>query len=647
MKYLEVLINAPLDQSFTYAQSKDFKALVGMRVKIKFNRRETAGMVIEEHDRAPKGDFIIREIEKPLDESPLFGQKEIDLAYWMAEMYQCSPGEALSVMLPGGKKESSVPALGFDEEQDYAKRDLAPQQISALELFEKKATRDFYLYGVTGSGKTEVYLTAAERTLAQNRGVIYLVPEISLTHQLIREAAVRFRGKIAVIHSGITPSQKLREWRRIKNGEAPFVIGARSAVFAPLTDPGLFIIDEEHEGSYKSASNPRYHARQVAMKRASANNARCILGSATPSMEAHYSIQSGNMSCAYMNERLAGGQQPQVKVIDMNKEKRCLSKALVSEIKNTLAQKRQVILFLNRRGFTYFFHCRSCGWEMTCKQCSVSLTYHKELDKMICHYCGFNQRPLKVCPECGSLDVGYSGYGTEMIEQEINETFPEYKQVRLDADAVKRKGSLQKVLNDFRIGKYDILLGTQMVAKGLNFPNVKLVGIVNADMGLQLPDFRAQERVFSLILQVSGRAGRFFPDGKVLVQTFRPDNDAVRLASMRDSETFYKKELEIRKMLSFPPFVRMTRLVLRGKDQKTVEKEARTLAGFILSLKSVSVLGPGECPIAVIAGNYRYQLLLRDASLRKILETVKYARKKLKINKNVYLEIDVDPLSLL
>ncbi|MBN1648710.1 MAG: primosomal protein N', partial [Spirochaetales bacterium] len=533
--------------------------------------------------------------------------------------------------------------------EDFTRHDLAAQQIDAINLFKQKKTRDFYLYGDTGSGKTEVYLSLAEECIRNGKGVIYLVPEITLTHQLVQEAARRFHGKIAVIHSAITPSQKLAEWKRIRQGEGLFVIGARSAVFAPVKNPGLFIIDEEHEGSYKSGSNPRYHARQVAMKRAGLQDARCILGSATPSVEAYRLMDEGRIGFCRMKERLAGGRKPNIEIVNMCGEKKSISRTLLQDIKSTLDAGKQVILFLNRRGFSYFFHCRSCGYEMSCRQCSVSLTYHRNQNRMICHYCGYSQDPVQFCPECGSLDVGYSGFGTERIEQEINDMFPEQKIVRVDTDSIKKKGTLQRILKDFRSGKYRIMLGTQMVAKGLNFPGVSLVGIVNADTGLHLPDFRAQERVFALITQVAGRAGRFLPDGKVVIQTFSPDNAAIKYSAMEMQDEFYKRELQIREMLSFPPFTRIVRFVIRGKNKHNVVKNAGSLYEYIQSIKvhDLEITGPGECPLAMIAGNYRYQIMLRCPVFNTLIAAATKTRSNWKPEKNNYLEIDVDPVSLL
>lgn len=339
---------------------------------------------------------------------------------------------------------------------------------------------------------------------------------------------------------------------------------------------------------------------------------------------------------------------PAVEVVDMKRESSGISAALAAQIRSTAEEGRQSILFLNRRGFSYFFHCRTCGYEMRCERCSVSLTYHKERNRMICHYCGSSRQPVEVCPECGSLDVGYSGFGTEMVEEDVRRRFPDLRVVRVDTDAIRKRGQLRDTLNQFRAGEIDILLGTQMVAKGLNFPGVKLVGIVLADTGLHLPDFRAQERTFALIVQVAGRAGRYLPDGKVVIQTYRPDADAVRLAASHDLSTFYEKELATREALGFPPFSRLIRLVFRGRARERVQSTAASYAEAIAAgLKQGEVLGPAECPLSIISGNHRYQLIARSRSFAHLHDAVSRVANGRHPDHGVYVELDVDPVSLL
>jgi len=646
---LEAAFNIPLNQTFTYVNKTEKKLQIGCRITASFGKRTLTGWVVGLPDKAPGG-FKLKEIDKVVDSEPLFNQSLLELAKWLSSLSLCSLGEALAIMLPGGRQEKDIPSLGLDDPADSTGEIiLSEEQQSAVEAIQKGSGEMFYLYGITGSGKTEVFLKAADAVLKEGKSVIYLVPEISLTHQLVDVIRNRFDCGSAVLHSHLTPSQKLKEWRRIQNGEAPLVIGARSAVFAPVENPGLIIIDEEHENSYKAGSTPRYHGRQVAMRRCKSSGATLIMGSATPSVEAWHLMSKKVIKRLNLTKRLAGGGLPEINIINMKDNKGILSPQLIGAIRDTHNRGKQTILFLNRRGFSYFFHCHSCGYEMKCKNCSVSLTYHKHSDFMVCHYCGFKTRPVQTCPDCSSLDVGYSGFGTEQIEEEVRRLFPDLKVSRLDTDSASKKGVMQKTLTSFRKGDTHILLGTQMVAKGLNFPGVSLVGIVLADTGLNLPDFRASERTFSLIVQVAGRAGRYSDDGKVFIQTFKPGTDAVRLAAEGEIDEFYSKELALREMLDFPPFCRIFRIVFRGKKISAVKESAFYFSKEILKNKDheFEILGPSECPLGIISGNHRYQLLLRSTNFSRTHSLLNHVYRNNKFPSSVYCEIDIDPVSLL
>jgi primosomal protein N' (replication factor Y) len=606
--------------------------------------------VVGTRSEPPEGVAEIKEFRRRIDGRPLFDQKLLELATWLSGMYLCSLGEALAVMLPGGRREMAGDEPG-GEPLPTRELELSAAQKRAIESIAAAGQGLFYLYGVTGSGKTEVFLRVAASILAGGRGVIYLVPEISLTHQIVEQFAARFGPTVAVLHSGLTPSQRLQEWLRVTDRQARLAIGARSAVFAPVPELGLIVIDEEHEGSYKSGTTPRYHARQVAMHRAQSEGAVLLMGSATPSLEAWQAMRTGRLTAFELPERMSGGRMPEVRIQDLNGESVPLSRPLMAEIRRTHEAGRQTILFLNRRGFAYFFHCRSCGYEMKCRRCSVSLTYHKQGNRMVCHYCGFRTAPVSVCPECGSIEVGYTGFGTERIEEELARLFPDLSVRRIDTDAVRRRQALRGILEEFRAGRIDILLGTQMVAKGLNFPGVKLVGIVSADTGLRLPDFRAEERTFDLIVQVSGRAGRFHPDGTVIVQTYLPANDTIRLAARGDLAKFYQRELDTRRELGFPPFSRLIRLVFRSrsaaKSLAAAQAFARQVPAQEPGPEAVEVLGPAECPLAVISGNARTQVLLRSPDFRRLHAAARTALEAFGATAGVYVEVDVDPVSLL
>ncbi|MFW6207336.1 MAG: replication restart helicase PriA [Spirochaetota bacterium] len=658
-EYLQVVFNLPVDGPFTYRQpvpdqkkNKEVPPVEpGMRVEAPFRGRLRTGYVIDTSDQRPAGNFKILAVKRSLDAEVLFGREQLELAQWLAKMYFCSLGEALSVIIPGGKRESTAEFLPTEEDSFHIPDVLSPAQTTALERVSSGQERMYYLYGVTGSGKTEVFLRLAQQAIAAGRAVVYLVPEIALTHQLIQQVQARFGDTAAVWHSKLTPSQKLKEWRRMQAGEVRFVIGARSAVFSPMADIGLFVVDEEHETSYKSGQTPRYHARQVAMKRCALSDAKLMMGSATPSLEAYELMNRGQIIRLDLPERVSGGRMPVIETVSMQGQNRAISDRLSDEINKTAAMGKQTILFLNRRGFSYFFHCRSCGYEMKCSHCSVNLTYHKATNRMVCHYCGYARRPVDVCPECGSLDVGYSGFGTEKIEEDIRQLFPQLSIARVDTDSTRKKGSLQKILKAFRAGEYDLLLGTQMVAKGLNFPGVRLVGIVLADSALNLPDFRAGERTFNLIVQVSGRAGRFLEEGKVLVQTYKPQVPAIKQAVENDIARFYEDELTVRRQLMFPPYYRLFRLVVRGKEKNRVNEVIESMASQLAPVERVDstteLLGPSPCPIEVIAGNYREQLLIRTQGFSKVHAFLYQWHRGFERPKGVHIEIDVDPVSLL
>jgi primosomal protein N' (replication factor Y) len=646
MPYLEVAFNLPVRTTYTY--SSEDTVSPGCRVKTSLGRRTLIGWVIGNPERPPEGIDTIRSITGVLDLQPLFDSSHLELARWLSELTMCSLGEALATMLPGGRRESRELADADDGPADTEITDLTAGQLEALKSISETPGGWFYLYGTTGSGKTEVFLRAARNALDEGRSVIYLVPEIALSHHLVEGFRRRFSGKLAVLHSGLTPSRRLTEWRRIQSGEASFVLGARSAVFAPLMKPGLIIIDEEHEGSYKSGSTPRYHARQVAMRRCRLTGARLLMGSATPSLEAWNLMSTGGIQRLELKGRPAGGAPPAVTVTDLRKEKGLFSRTLLESMSRVLGEGRQVLLFLNRRGFSYQYSCLSCGEEILCRHCSVPLTFHKKPGVMKCHYCGFSSPPPSFCPVCGSMEMRAAGFGTERIEEEVARLFPEKKAVRLDTDSTRRRGVLQDTLREFRNGGIDILLGTQMVAKGLNAPGVKLAAVLSADTTLNLPDFRSAERTFALIVQVSGRAGRFLPDGEVIVQTFRPDSPAIRLAAEHRVDEFYRQETEQRRMLGFPPFSRLFRVVFKGADEARVRSTADSLAALLAGAGDPGeLMGHAECPIGRISGRYRRHLLLRSAHFDRTHAVLAYALEQLNPPHGVSLEIDIDPVNLL
>jgi len=650
--YIEVVFNIPLKTTFYYTTPNELaeeSIKIGMRVSAGLGKRKLTGFIVNIFEEKPAVEFEIKNIQRIIDKEPLFDDDYYNIAKWISEMYMCSTGEALFSMIPSGRREKDF-EIDIAEEllENVDQITLNEKQKGVIEIIRDSNKSLFYLYGVTGSGKTEVYLNIAENVLAQGKSVIYLVPEIALTHQLMDYMTARFGKNIAVLHSGLTPSQKLKQWRSIQTGNTKIVLGARSAVFAPVKKLGLIILDEEHESSYKSGSTPRYHARQVAMHRIKTAKGKLIMGSATPSVEAYHLMTENILEKCELPEIAAGGTFAPVKVIEMRGENSAISSYLAEKIREVTSRKGQVILFLNRRGFFYYYHCLYCNHEFKCKYCSVSLTYHKERNKLVCHYCGYSETPSRICPSCGSSEVGYSGFGTEKLESDINKIFPYLKSQRLDKDSIKKSSSVKEIFNKFKNGEIDLLLGTQIIAKGLNFPNVKLIGIIMADTTLQLPDFRSAEKTYSLITQVAGRTGRFFKDGEVVIQTYRPDNYAIKFAAQRKHTDFYKTELESRKAMSFPPFSRVIRVIFRSKDSEKALSSARDFYNIIIEYKgSFDILGPAECPLAVIAENSRYHILIMSKEIKNSHIAVRKSMEKIKAVSGVYIEIDVDPVSLM
>lgn len=697
MKYVEIALNVPINQTFTYltlaegtervslkgenlqpdlliktrkSTVKNFDSQIGKRAEVKFGNRRLTGIIVKLFDELPKDlpydASKIRPIIRVLDEEPLLTSELINLGIWMSNYYLTPIGEILNSMIPSGKRETSSQDFSFTDEFPEQKIvTLSDEQKKAIESItssDNETVKFHYLYGTTGSGKTEVFLQVAENILKKGKGIIYLVPEIGLTPQVIEAVTMRFGSTVAVLHSGLTPSQKLTEWKRILHKESRIVIGARSAVFAPVPQLGLIIIDEEHDGSYKSNNTPRYHARQIAMYRCSKLAIPLLMGSATPSVESWNSISNGQFECHKLTKRLAGGAPPKIKIIDLSKQPssgQSISQELFEAIEKAVAEKRQAILFLNRRGFNHFFRCSYCGYELKCKNCSVPLTYHKSINRLKCHYCGWSLEAPNSCPQCGSFDVGYSGFGTEFIEAEVKAKFPNARVVRVDTDSLTKKGELQEKLDAFKKGEYDIMLGTQMIAKGLNFPNLKVVGIVLADTGLHLPDFRASEKTFALITQVAGRAGRFFPDGEVYVQTYNPGAESIYYACNSKVNEFYSSEISTRKLLEFPPFSRLVRLVFRSpnlEDAKSTAHNAKQILEEQLSeLKKkfsslsadVEILGESECPINKIAANYRYHIILKSKNINILQRMTNHLINDFTHPSNVYIETDIDPVNLL
>ena len=536
---------------------------------------------------------------------------------------------------------------------NFIKRELTFEQQKVVDEVISNDSNNYLLYGVTGSGKTEVYMEIIDFYLREGKTCIVLVPEISLTPQMIQRFSERFGDMIAAIHSGLSDGEKYDEWRRIVRGEASIVIGARSAIFAPLQNIGVIIMDEEHSESYKqSDSNPRYHARDIAFLRAKTHHCSIIFGSATPSLESMARALKGVYKLLELPHRVNGKSLPHVDIIDMNIASKKMKGYFSFELKNAvdkcLSRNEQVILLLNRRGYSSFITCKNCGYTFKCPNCDISLTFHKSSNTLRCHYCGYGEKVYDKCPKCSEPSLNKLGVGTQKIEEELQNVFPNSKILRMDYDTTSRKGMHEKMIEEFKNHQYDILLGTQMVAKGLDFSNVTLVGVINADTTLNIPDFRSSENTFSLLSQVAGRSGRSNKEGKVIIQTFNPDHYAIYYSSKYDYLSFYKKEMNIRKQLKYPPYFYLSIIRINGKDSNIVYQESLKIKRSLeRNLDHVIILGPSVASIFRVNNIYRYQILLKYKNEAEIYFIIEKIINHYKSQSKVNVDVDFNPLQLL
>lgn len=524
------------------------------------------------------------------------------------------------------------------------------------QAIDEKQAATFLLEGVTGSGKTEVYLQIIQHALAQGKSALMLVPEISLTPQIVRQFKARFGDQVALLHSALSDGERYDEWRRIEKGDAQVVVGARSAIFAPIKNLGVIIMDEEHETSYKQEDMPRYHARDVAQWRGQYHHCPVVLGSATPSLESRARAQKGVYQWLRLTKRINGKDLPHVQLVDMRQAGRYapttnISQELATEIQKKLALNEQVVLMLNRRGYSSFLMCRECGEVIKCPNCDISLTYHKDTNSLKCHYCGHEEPVPQVCPNCHSKAVRYFGTGTQRVEKELTELFPTARILRMDVDTTRRKGAHERILDEFGKHHADILLGTQMIAKGLDFPNVTLVGVLNADTSLGLPDFRASERTFQLLTQVSGRAGRAEKEGNVLIQTYNPDHYAIQYAQRQDYEHFFGKEMQVRHQGGYPPYYYTIQITASARTEADAAQKMFQIRGEIvnyLSQKAV-ILGPTPQSIMRINNRYYYQLVIKyknEPQLENYLQNLLLTSQKEERN-GLQIVIDRDPMNFI
>lgn len=676
MKYANLVIDNKSDQTdqlYTYGVKDDAK--IGSKVYVPFarsrNLREAYVVETDEHSGDGLGKRL-RYIEK-VDDDVSLSEEMIRTALWMKKRYICRLIDAVNCFTPVGEKARRGQRKNpFAEEkgEPSSVKELTLQQAQILqrigEAAKAKKHMRFLLHGVTGSGKTEIYIRAAQQVLEQGRNVIVLVPEIALTGQIIDRFIGRFgSGKVAVLHSKLSLGERYDQWKKVRDGcdgDGQIVIGARSAVFAPLENIGLIVIDEEHETTYKSDHTPKYDTIEVALKRVQDkdNNGILLLGSATPSVVSYQRAQEGIYELLELTERYNKVVLPEISIVDMREElkrgnRSIISSELCSKMKDTLEAGRQVILFLNRRGYSTFVSCRECGYVARCPGCGLSLTYHKAGGQAVCHYCGYHEPAPNKCPECGSKYIRYFGSGTEKLEEAVSDLFPEYAAERLDLDTVKRKGELTRKLKAFRSGKTQILIGTQIIAKGLDFRNVGLSGIVSADVSLNIPDFRSPERTFQLITQAAGRAGRGDSQGHVVIQTYSPEHYAVAFASQHDYKGFFETEKQLRAYMGYPPYSDLFQIVFTAKREDAAKDGAESwyerIRGRMAREDQEMVFPPQQAYLGKIKDVYRYSMLIkcpqgRRAEYSRIVAAVREEDIEKK-KKNYTAIVDINPYSFI
>lgn len=694
-----------LDRVFTYVRPAAWAGVgPGWRVMVPFGRGQAAGLVVAEHEGPAAGP--LKAIVRPLDAYPLLPPDLVEVALWMRDRWGCLLPQALRAAVPAPVRHMPAPEppwlyAGAEPARGPARRRLwaylrerggAPRDqaladtgvgtavLRAMETAGQvrrgapprpplppaptELTRDqsravaailerldhggeVLVEGVTGSGKTEVYLAAVAATVARGRQAVVLVPEIALTPQMQARFEERFPGRVAVFHSAMADGARVREWHRVRTGEADVVLGARSAVFAPCPRLGLVVVDEEHEPTYKQDEHPRYHAREVARERARRAGAVLVLGSATPSLETAWAARTGRVTWVRLPERIGGRALARTEVVDMRAElkaghREMFSRTLKAAVSECLAAKDQAILLLNRRGFSTSVVCRACGQPRTCPHCAVSLTLHATERRLLCHYCLYEEPVPEVCPACGSPQIRQFGVGTERVVEEVRRLWPEARVLRADTDSLRTRGSHRRLFEAFYARRADVLVGTQVIAKGLHWPGVTLVGVVAADLGLTLPDFRAAERTFALLTQAAGRAGRGDRPGRVVIQTYNPEHYSVAAAARQDFDAFYAEELGFRELLGYPPFGHLLLVEAADEDPARAGADAERARQVLAGRSGLVVMGPAAAPIARLRGRWRLHLLVKARELVLVLDAARAL-----LDDNPRLSLTVDPYHLL
>ncbi|MBI2608811.1 MAG: primosomal protein N' [Deltaproteobacteria bacterium] len=654
--FLNIIVPLPLKSVYVYKLPENLKDQYsfGKRVLIPFGKRKTYGYALELLSEKPNDIKNIKEILGFSEEPEIFDIHMIRFFNWISNYYHHPLGQVIKTATPQFKnfrplKEKNIKhkpeePLVFQEDQKKVFETIS-------ETLNKKTFKTFLIHGVTGSGKTEIYLQLIEKNLLLGKSSIVLVPEISLTPQMESRFKKRFGNKITTYHSGLSGRERYWNWRKAKEGSVSIILGTRSAIFAPFKDLGLIIIDEEHDSSFKQESGLLYNARNLALVRGQLENFPVVLGSATPSLESYYAAQKGKYTYLHLPSRINKRPLPQVKILSLQNKTELMSFELKKHIEKVLEKKEQVLLFLNRRGFSHFLLCTHCGYTAKCSHCSVTLTYHKKNNHLKCHHCNATKATFTQCPECHNEKIKDIGSGTEKIEEMIQKMFPQACVARLDRDKTNKKGVLQDTLSKMGKKEIDILIGTQMITKGHDFPDITLVGILMADSSLNLPDFRAGERTFQLITQVAGRAGRGEKPGFVYIQTFNPDLYILKHAQTHDFESFAQKELLSRESLLYPPFSRLCNIRIQGKNYEKTWECAVHIKNRLLKYKDskkIEMRGPSPAPLSKVQGRFRFHILLKAQTTKILHQNLLLISQNLEEpSYNVQLSLDIDPLNLL
>ncbi len=675
MIHIEVAVPVPIEGTFTYSvpESLSESALPGKRVLAPFGKREIIGYILRE--TTPDDRYQIKAISDISDEPPVFPASMIPLFEWISDYYLYPIGKVIECALPdmpfkknqATEKQRKKSPKSRDPLGEPVESDIPPMLTSEQEQVVASVTESlgqgfsgWLLAGVTGSGKTEVYLRLAQEVIGRGLSVIVLVPEIALISQTERRFRARFGECVAVLHSGLTPKERRIQWQKIVRKEVSIAVGPRSAVFSPFDNIGLIIVDEEHDGSYKQENDLLYNARDIALVRAKFCECPALLGSATPSVQTYYNACIGKLTELKLSSRVEERPMPRIHIADLRKIRdfrgirRFITPELHQKMSKALSEGNQILLFLNRRGFAAFPVCAECGAALKCEHCDISMTLHKSDNAYKCHFCGFTRSSKSLCPTCGSANIKFLGLGTERVEESVKTLFPEARIARMDRDTTSKKGALLDILKDLKHQKIDILIGTQMVAKGHDFPKITLVGIICADLTLNLPDFRAGEQTFQLLAQVAGRAGRGDQPGQVILQTYAPNHFTVLSAQEQDFRLFYDREIESRRALQYPPFSRLIQIRISGQDSEKVQEFAAALGSLSKEIRKsnasfqvITVLGPAESPISRIEGKYRWQMLLKSTSSKLLHDFCRQLMAKktaLAHHREIRMTADVDPL---